>query len=136
MREGEVPRLPDVSAKIVGMRAECTEEKWDRIARQIQNALLNAHPNPEREGCPGLRVVVNYAKRVANFDDVKDEAEYQHITHCSLCYVGFLDAREQLRASQEVSGGPTKRLPRPVEKKIGRTLDRLEQVMKSVAERR
>ena len=69
-------------------------------------------------------------------DDVKDEAEYQHITHCSLCYVGFLDAREQLRASQEVSGGPTKRLPRPVEKKIGRTLDRLEQVMKSVAERR
>jgi hypothetical protein len=39
--------------------------------------------------------------------------------HCSPCYAGFLDARKQL----------PKRLPRRVEKKIGRTVDEIEQVM-------
>jgi hypothetical protein len=107
------------------MRAESTGEKWGRIAGQIQNAVLSAYPNPGREGCPRLRTVVNYAKRVANWDDVKGEADYDHITHCSPCYAAFLDARARIRVSEEVSGGPSKRVPRQVEKKIGRTLDQV-----------
>jgi hypothetical protein len=115
------------------MRTESIEEKWDRLGRRIRNLVLRAYPNPGRMGCPGLPVVVNFAKRVANFDDVKEDAEYRHITHCSPCYAEFLDARERLRASEEVSGGPTERFPRRAEKRIGRALEQFERILESLS---
>jgi hypothetical protein len=112
------------------MKPESTEQKYERIRLEIQNLVLSAYPNPDRQGCPGSSVVAYLARRVANWEDIEEEADYQHIMHCSPCYAEYLDAREELRASSD-RGEPPKRMPRHVEKKIGRTLEQLEKLMKS-----
>ena len=96
--------------------SESTEEKYRRLQREIQGAILRNYPNPNRQGCPGDATVRSLA---ANPDSIKaeDEADEQgawyHITHCSPCYANFLELREAGRgerhereAVSSQSGGP------------------------------
>ena len=82
---------------------ESTEEKYRRLQREIQGAILRNYPNPDRQGCPGDATVRNLA---ANPDSIKaqDEAHEQgawyHITHCSPCYAAFLELRDAGRAAR------------------------------------
>lgn len=79
---------------------ESSEQKYSRIQRDIQAAILKNYPNPERKGCPGAAVVEGLA---ANPDGItaKDEANpksvWYHVAHCSPCYADFLDARAAYR---------------------------------------
>ena len=41
---------------------ESSEQKYDRIQREIQSAILKNYPNPERIGCRGKAVVEPFAK--------------------------------------------------------------------------
>ena len=81
--------------------SESTEEKYRRLQREIQGAILRNYPNPKRQGCPGDETVRNLA---ANPDSIKAEDEtdeqgaWYHITHCSPCYAAFLKLREAGRA--------------------------------------
>lgn len=73
--------------------AETPEQKYDRIAAAVQQTILNNFPNPDRIGCPGdARVREVAARRTIVEDD-----DWQHITHCSVCYAEFLATKEQIR---------------------------------------
>ena len=79
------------------LMSESTEEKYRRLQREIQGAILRNYPNPNRQGCPGDATVRSLA---ANPDSIKakDEADEQgawyHIAHCSPCYASFLELRD------------------------------------------
>jgi hypothetical protein len=75
-------------------------EKYNRIQRDIQAAILKNYPNPERKGCPGRSVVDAFAsspERITADDDANPESEWFHVTHCSPCYAEFLDSRNAFR---------------------------------------
>jgi hypothetical protein len=80
---------------------ESTEEKYRRLQREIQGAILRNYPNPKRQGCPGDATV---RKLAANPDSIKAEDDgdeqgaWHHITHCSPCYASFLGLRDAGRA--------------------------------------
>jgi len=83
--------------------AESSEQKYDRLQREIQDAVLKGFPNPERKGCPGRTVVENYAKnpdQITAGDDVNPASQWYHITHCSPCYAEFLDLRTEYRVKR------------------------------------
>ncbi len=107
---------------------ESAEQKFNRLRGEIQNLVLHSYPNPAREGCLGDAAVRDYAERVANWEPVEDEVAYRHITHCSPCYREFLKVGEDVRASREQE--PAKRIPWGVRRRMGRTLDQLESLMK------
>lgn len=112
-----------------GMAAESPEQKFNRLRDQIQKLYLTAYPNPGRKDCPGGRTLENLAKRARNFrDDLESDPDYMHVLHCSPCYREFLDFTEELR---EVGAVPEP-MPRRTAKQMGKTLDQLEAVMKSV----
>ena len=114
------------------MKAELPEQKYNRLSAEIRNAMLTDYPNPGRVGCPGPRAVENVAKGAAQFrEQLEEEHGYEHIMHCSPCYREFLDAREALRAMSPEKPSP---MPRRVEKRLGRTLERFEKIMKSARE--
>jgi len=83
--------------------SESTEEKYRRLQREIQGAILRNYPNPKRQGCPGDATVRKLAE---NPDSIKAEDEsdeqgaWHHITHCSPCYASFLKLREAGRADR------------------------------------
>jgi hypothetical protein len=80
--------------------AESSEEKYNRIQRDIQTAILKNYPNPERKGCLGAAVIKGLAANpdgVTAEDDVNPESAWHHVTHCSPCYAEFLDARAEYR---------------------------------------
>ena len=56
--------------------SESTEEKYRRLQREIQGAILRNYPNPNRQGCPGDASVRSLA---ANPDSIKaeDDADEQ-----------------------------------------------------------
>jgi hypothetical protein len=93
---------------------ESAEEKYWRLQREIQGAILRNYPNPSRKGCPGEETVRELA---ANPDSIKaeDEADEQgdwyHITHCSPCYTSFLESRDATRANwkERISDTPRSR---------------------------
>jgi hypothetical protein len=114
------------------MLAETAEEKFDRLRGQIQNLVLKAYPNPERIGCPLGRAVENLAKRASGFHDIQTEPDYQHVMHCSPCYREFLDSTEDLRRPRTLEDPEP--MSRREQKRLSRTLDQLEAVMKSVAQ--
>src|ERR1700726_2324171 len=79
---------------------ESSEQKYDRIQRDIQSAILKNYPNPERIGCRGKVVVELFAKnpdRITAEDDVNPQSDWYHITHCSPCYAEFLELRSAFR---------------------------------------
>jgi hypothetical protein len=72
---------------------ETSQEKFERISRAVQSAILNGFPNPQRVGCPGQDVVREIAQRT---DLIADET-WEHITHCSPCYAIFLKFKKAAR---------------------------------------
>jgi len=112
------------------MRIESAEQKFNRLRDQIQSLVLTSYPNPQRRDCPGDAAILEYAERAVNWEEVEDHLVYRHITHCSPCYREFLDATEELRASRKQE--PAKRMPWLDRRRMRRTLDQLEGVMKSV----
>jgi hypothetical protein len=68
---------------------ESPESKFDRLKKQLQDAILRDYPNPERNGCPGAAVLRELAERPLD-RAVEDDPHWQHITHCSECYREFL----------------------------------------------
>jgi len=122
-------RAESLGVKILNMGFESAEQKFNRLRGQSQKLVLTSYPNPERNGCPGDAVVRDYAERVANWESVEEEVAYHHITHCSPCYREFLDMGEKIRASRDQK--PAKRIPWSFRRSMSRTLDQLEDVMKS-----
>jgi hypothetical protein len=68
---------------------ESPESKFDRLKKQLQDAILRDYPNPERKGCPGGAILRELAERPLG-QAVEDDPHWQHITHCSECYCEFL----------------------------------------------
>jgi hypothetical protein len=79
--------------------AETPREKYDRLQKAVQDAILKDYPNPDRVGCPGDVVTREVAFRE---ELTKDEA-WEHITHCSPCYAEFLKFKEEWRKRQKNS---------------------------------
>ena len=78
---------------------ETPEQKYARLQREIQNAILSEYPNPERRGCPGRTVVESFAKnpdQITVEEDRNPDSKWYHITHCSPCYAEFLELRDGL----------------------------------------
>lgn len=111
--------------------AETAEQKFDRLKEQIQGIVLKAYPNPNRRDCPGPEAVEDVARRASAdvSDNMEDNPHYEHIMHCSPCYAEFLAARQRLSPPRD----PSYRMPRRVEKRLGKMMDQLEAVMKDVA---
>ena len=59
---------------------------------RIDELRRTAYPNPERKGCPEPSVFGALSRREISFDD----PVWNHIEHCSPCYVQFADIREEL----------------------------------------
>jgi hypothetical protein len=81
--------------------SESPEQKWDRIQKKIQQAILTAYPNPNREGCPGSAGLMDLARRAAALATLEGDPGWEHVTHCSPCYKEFLEARDQSRNSED-----------------------------------
>src|SRR5436190_2162921 len=75
---------------------ESPEAKFDRLKKQLQDAILRDYPNPERKGCPGEVVLRKLAARPLD-RPVEDDPHWQHITHCSECYREFLAFNNEAR---------------------------------------
>lgn len=73
---------------------------FDRLKQQLQDSILREYPNPERRGCPGNTVLQEFARRPLD-DNLEGDANWQHVTHCSECYRGFLDIRTALKRRQK-----------------------------------
>jgi hypothetical protein len=113
------------------MKAETPEEKFNRLRDALQSLWLKAYPNPDRIDCPGTSAIEAYARRVAAWEETKEHPVEQHVHRCSPCYREFLDTRERLRA--ETPPTPAKRMPWLRRRRMGKTLDQLENVMVSAA---
>jgi hypothetical protein len=85
--------------------AESHEEQFERISGIVQQSILKGYPNPTREGCPGDAAV----REVASRSELKEDALWQHITHCSPCYAEFLRIKEEIRAGAERHRATTRR---------------------------
>ena len=75
---------------------ESPESKFDRLKKQLQDAILRDYPNPERKGCPGGAVLRELAERPLG-QAVEDDPHWAHITHCSECYREFLASNNAFR---------------------------------------
>jgi hypothetical protein len=86
---------------------ESPEEKYRRLQSEIQSAILQNYPNPDRNGCPGQDALGCFA---ANPDSIKAEYEtdeqcaWYHVTHCSPCYASFLELRKSGRNQRHEMG--------------------------------
>ena len=76
---------------------ETPEQKWNRLQKKLQELILTSYPNPNREGCPGAKAIMELAKRAADFSELEGDKDWEHATHCSPCYKEYLDAREKVR---------------------------------------
>ena len=77
---------------------ETPEQKFNRISRSVQESILRNYPNPERKGCPGDGVVREVAART----ELKADAAWEHITHCSPCYATFLAFKDEFRHKKAI----------------------------------
>ena len=41
-----------------------SEERWNRLQRDFQRAVVAEYPNPGRKGCPGREALVDLAESV------------------------------------------------------------------------
>lgn len=63
----------------------------------IEELLLRAYPNPERNGCPGPDTI----KALANKAIPHDDPVWQHIWKCSPCFAEFKELRDARRQSEQ-----------------------------------
>jgi len=64
---------------------ESPEIRYERLKKQLQDAILRDYPNPERRGCPGDSALKALAGRPLD-DDLEGDHHWHHVTHCSECY--------------------------------------------------
>lgn len=86
---------------------ESPEEKYHRLQSEIQRAILQNYPNPDRKGCPGQDAIGGFA---ADPDSIKagyeadEQCAWYHVTHCSPCYASFLELRKSGRNQRHEMG--------------------------------
>ena len=83
-------------------RDESFDTQFERVKRQLQDAILSEYPNPERKGCPGEAVLKELATRPFD-ENLESNPHWQHVTHCSECYREFLGFRAE--AKREAKAG-------------------------------
>ena len=83
---------------------ESPEQKWNRVQKKIQDAILTSYPNPNRDGCPGTAALYDLARRAAELGTLEGDEGWEHVTHCSPCYREYLEARDQLRRPKDDDG--------------------------------
>jgi hypothetical protein len=59
--------------------------------KPIENVLLHANPNPEREGCPSREELIGLALRVREASDPL----WNHVSGCSPCFADVLDLQRK-----------------------------------------
>jgi hypothetical protein len=80
------------------MKNATPDEKWGRLQNKVQDGILKAYPNPERNGCLSREGVVELAMRSARFDEaMEDDPTWHHVTHCSPCYSEYLEEFRRVR---------------------------------------
>ena len=77
--------------------AETPREKYERLQKAVQDAILNDYPNPDRVGCPEAAVT----REVAFREELTKDPVWEHITHCSPCYAEFLKFKDECRRQKE-----------------------------------
>ncbi len=81
---------------------ESVAEKYRRLQSEIQRAILQGYPNPDRKGCPGEAVIHHLAANpdsITSADEANEKSTWYHITHCSPCYAMFIERRNAQRHS-------------------------------------
>jgi hypothetical protein len=76
--------------------AETPREKYERLQRAVQEAILKSYPNPDRIGCPKSTTI----REVAFREELTKDPVWEHITHCSPCYGEFLKFKEEWREAR------------------------------------
>ena len=76
--------------------AETPREKYERLQKLIQGAILRDYPNPDRVGCPENMMI----REVAFREELTKDEVWEHITHCSPCYGEFLKFKEEWRETK------------------------------------
>jgi hypothetical protein len=77
-------------------RSESFDAQFDRVKRQLQDAILTDYPNPERRGCQGDAVLTELARGPLD-EGLENNPNWHHVTHCSECYREFLGLRAEVR---------------------------------------
>lgn len=77
--------------------AETPREKYDRLKKTVQGAILRDYPNPDRVECPGDAMV----REVAFREELTKDVVWEHITHCSPCYTEFLKFKDEWRRARK-----------------------------------
>ena len=77
--------------------AETPQEKYDRLRKAVQKAILKDYPNPDRVGCPETPMI----REVAFREELTKDEVWEHITHCSPCYAEFLKVKEEWRETRK-----------------------------------
>jgi hypothetical protein len=78
-------------------RDESFDAQFERVKRQLQDAILRDYPNPERKGCPGDTALKELATGPFDEASLESNPHWQHVTHCSECYREFLGFRAEVR---------------------------------------
>lgn len=81
---------------------ESPEIRYERLKKQLQDAILRDYPNPERRGCPGDDALKSLARRPLD-EDLEGEPQWYHVTHCSECYREYLAYRAVGRGRTNVT---------------------------------
>jgi hypothetical protein len=76
--------------------AETPREKYERLQRAVQEAILKSYPNADRVGCPESTTI----REVAFREELTKDSVWEHITHCSPCYGEFLKFKEEWREAR------------------------------------
>jgi hypothetical protein len=71
---------------------ESPEIRYEKLKKQLQDAILRDYPNPERRGCPGDDTLKVLAGRPLE-EDLEGDPQWHHVTHCSECYREYLAYR-------------------------------------------
>jgi hypothetical protein len=82
---------------------ESPEQKWNRVQKKLQDTVLSAYPNPNRQGCPGSDAIRDVATRASKLDLLEGNAQWEHVSHCSPCYAEYLEARDAIRREKAES---------------------------------
>jgi hypothetical protein len=83
------------------MNGETPEQKWTRLQREYQKGVQASYPNPERHGCPKTDILQDLAARSARHEDIEEDKQWKHVTHCAPCYQEYLDMRESCRLGEK-----------------------------------
>lgn len=70
----------------------------DEGRRELQDAIRQAYPNPQRVGCPAPDVLDRIARRAV----AMQQADRDHIFHCSPCFETYLGIRNEIRRARSI----------------------------------